>query len=94
LHEKLNLMKTSGGNSPQFVLFYAPGGGLPNDCVSSFWNDVCAQYRLKFLDLSEPFNALKTSYSPVYADHFTTYGNELVSRLLEHYLIEDKIIPF
>jgi hypothetical protein len=94
LHEKLNLMKTSGGNCPQLLLFYAPGGGLPNDCTSSFWNDVCAQYRLKFLDLSEPFNALKTSYSPVYADHFTTYGNELVSRLLEHYLIEDKIIPF
>lgn len=94
LHDKLNLMKTSRGNCPQLVFFYAPGGALPNDCCASFWNDVCAQYHFKFLDLSEPFNALKTSYAPVYAEHFTAYGNELVAVLLKHYLIEDKFIPF
>lgn len=94
LHEKLKSMRTSGGNCPQLVLFYAPGGALPNDCCASFWNDVCAQYRLKFLDLSEPFNALKISYCPAYADHFTAYGNELVALLLDHYLTGNKLIPF
>ena len=94
LQGKLNSMRTSGGNCPQLVLFYAPGGALPNDCSASFWNDVCVQYHFKFLDLSESFNALKMSYGPVYVDHFTAYGNELVARLLGHYLVEKKLIPF
>ena len=94
LHEKLNLMKTSEGNSPQLFFFYVPGGALPNDCAAFFWGGVCSQYNLRFLDLSESFDALKTSYAPVYNDHFTTYGNELVARLLEYYLIENKVIPF
>jgi hypothetical protein len=93
LQDKLNSMKTSGGNPPQFVLFYVPGGSLPSDCTDSFWNDVCTQYHFKFIDLSESFNALRISYSPTYVDHFTVYGNELISLLLDHYLVEDKLVP-
>jgi hypothetical protein len=94
LNDKLNSMKTSDGDRPQLVFFYVPGGAFPNDCLGSFWSSVCFQYHLKFLDLRESFDALKTSYTPVYYDHFTNYGNELVARLLEYYLAENKVVPF
>jgi hypothetical protein len=91
--DKLNSMRTAEGHCPQLVLFYAPGP-YPNDCLASFWTNACARYHLKFLDLTGPFNALKTSYYPTIVFHFTAYGNELVSLLLSHYLIENKFIPF
>ena len=94
LNDKLNAMKTSGGNRPQLALYFAPGGTIPNDCCASFWSGACTRYHLKFFDLSESYNALKPSYSPTYVDHFTTYGNELVAQLLSHYLVKEKLIPF
>jgi len=94
LHEKLNSMKTSTGVCPQLVIFYIPFVSYPNDCCTSFWSDVCVRYHLNFLDLTESYNALKISYYPTNVIHYTAYGNELVAVLLNHFLIENKLIPF
>jgi hypothetical protein len=95
LNEKLGTMKTSSGNCPQLIIYYAPYIVFPNDYCESYWTKVCAQYHLKFLDLTEPFDALKLSYFPAEGSvHYTTCGNELVARLLSHYLVENKYIPF
>ena len=94
LQERLETMKTLEGKCPQLTFYYVPGGALPNDCCASFWKDVCTQYHLGFFDLSEPFDALRISFGPVYVNHFTSYGNDLVALLLDHYLIEKKLIPF
>lgn len=92
--EKLNSIKTPEGQIPQLLIYYLPTLPWPNDCIEPFWNEVCTQYHLNFINLMDSFNALKTSYYPAAKGHFTTYGNDLVALLLEHYLIENKIISF
>src|SRR5208282_3885936 len=66
LQEKISRIKTSGGNNPQLVVFFVPYHGTlyPNDCLGPFWNDVCAQYHLNYIDLTDSFNALRLSYYP------------------------------
>lgn len=93
LNEELNLMKTSSGATPKLVLFFIPCREFP-DSYESFWKDLCVQYRLQLLDLSEPYNCLKVSYYPACGMHLSVYGNDLVARLLDHYLKENKLIPF
>jgi hypothetical protein len=94
LNDKLNSMRTLEGNRPQFVVYYLPCRDFPNDCLAPFWSDVCTQNHLKFLDLSEPYDALKLSYFPTNVMHYTAYGNVLVSRILSYSLIKNNLVPF
>ena len=92
--EKLNGLKTSGGKCPQYLIYYVPAILYGNDCNGPFWRDVCVQHHLNFLDLTEPYNDLKMGFYPAAKGHLTIYGNDLVALLLEHYLIEKKLIGF
>ncbi len=94
LKENLTQIKTSGGNNPQMFLYYLPNCLFPNDCLADFWKDVCDRNHLKFADFSESFNALKTSYHPTGTSHLTVYGNLLLANLLNHFLTENKLLPF
>ena len=95
LNEKLKTMKTSEGTVPQLVVFYVPVCIWPNDYCAAFWGGVCEKYHLKYIDLNEPFGAFKISYYPTSGSmHYSVCGDELIARLLSHYLVEDKDIPF
>ncbi len=94
LNDKLGSMRTSSGNRPQFAVYYVPCRDFPNDCLEPFWGDLCSHYHLRFLDLSDAYDALKTSYYPTNVTHFTAYGNALVALILSHYLIDSKLAPF
>lgn len=93
LSEKFKSIKTSEGSSPHLILFYVPSAYYPNDCYSAFWSQTCARFQVKFLDLSESYNALRISYYPSDVMHITAYGNELIARLLDFYLTDQKLIP-
>ncbi len=98
LSEKLQSMKTPEGYLPKLVLFHVPQRGWDNDCIVSYWRDLCEKYSLPLIDLTKSYNALKIAYYPAATDccsgHFTAYGSKLVGYLLSRYLIEDQLIPF
>lgn len=94
LNDMLGAIKNSAGNGTPFFIYYVPSRQYPNECCEPFWHDVCAKFHLNFFDLSEPYNSLKISYYPTDTNHYTVNGNELIARLLAHYLVENKLIPF
>ena len=63
-----------------------------------FWNELSQRYHFDFLDLSEPYDALRVGYYPditlCCSGHYTAYGDRLIGYLLSHYLVQDKLIPF
>ncbi len=94
LSDKIANLRTSSGSLPQLYFYYVPCADFPNECCDSFYGDLCGRFHLDFFDLSEPYNALVRSYYPTDTNHYTVYGNELIAVLLEHYLIENNLIPF
>ncbi|HVZ79994.1 MAG TPA: hypothetical protein VHE12_04240 [bacterium] len=78
---------------PAFLVCYAPSkdnAGLVQEDYRSFWRELCGRYSMELLDLTDPFNALKTCFYPVDENcchfHYTSCGNTLIAALLERYL--------
>ncbi len=96
--KKLDTLKTSGGSPVKLVFMYVPSRSFPNDYAGSFWRDLCAENNFSLIDLTEPFDGLKTSYYPVNENsgdkNYTAYGSELIGLLLSRSLVRDKLIPF
>jgi len=82
----------------KLALLYIPFRPFPNDQASVFWKDLCSANSLPFLDITEPYEALKTSFYPTDqkegGKYYTAYGNEFIARLLTHYLVENSLVPF
>lgn len=97
LSEKIKSMPTGSGESPKLVLFFVPFRVWP-DWVEPFWKDLSEHFNFPYLDLTEPYDALKISYYPAATEccdgHYTAYGSRLIGYLLSHYLVEDKLVPF
>lgn len=97
--DKLKAMRTSTGATPRLGFFYLPWRDWgPQDKCEAFWDDLCRENHLGMLDLSDPFNALKTSYYPINQPncmrHYTAEGgNVLIARLLGYYLTEQGWVP-
>jgi hypothetical protein len=92
--DKFGSLRTSEGKTPQFIIYYFPFKEFHEPYVESFWRDVCDRYHFRFMDLSTPYDALKDAYYPAAKGHLTAYGNQLIALLLEHDLIENKLVPF
>jgi len=82
----------------KLALLYIPFKAFPNDQAGAFWKDLCSGNNLSFLDNTEPYEALKTSFYPTDqkegGKYYTAYGNEFIARLLTHYLVENNLVPF
>jgi hypothetical protein len=94
-------LKPKGKDPVPFLICYAPAldnGSVDKEVYRSFWRDLCSQNQLNLLDLTDPFNALKTSYYPTSEacchNHYTIYGNYLIATLLGYYLPDQKWVPF
>jgi hypothetical protein len=95
LNQKMAAAKTKEGRPARFFVCYAPGGGphpAPEERYRVFWNDLCQQFGIPMMDLTEPFEALKPTYFPVYDNccwnHFSAYGDELLAQILCHELLD------
>jgi len=99
LIRKLNAIKNSNGNSPQFCFCLVPTpGALFIKDNQDFWKQICLDNQTPILDLTNEFHALETGFFPVYQDccsrHFSAYGNALIAYLLSNALPDRNWIPF
>jgi hypothetical protein len=98
LSEKLKEIESGEGSAPKLTLIYVPYRPFPNDEACAFWKTLCTEQNISFLDLSNPFCALKTSYYPTEESedgrYETAYGSEFIAYLLCNALFEDNLIPF
>jgi sugar lactone lactonase YvrE len=97
--EKLRSIKGRYFEYPKIILFFTPAENGFVGIHEKLWNEVAVKSQISFLDLTDGYTALRTSYEPVCdgADpsrHYTAYGNLLLAQLLQHYLIDNKFIPF
>jgi hypothetical protein len=101
--EKIKSDEKAQSKKRSFYVCFLPmgsvGGGVDgaNEAQRDFWKDVCEQKGLGFLDLTDPFNALKMSFYPVSEDiwafHLLHDGHTLVAGVLADELIRQKLIP-
>ena len=96
---KLQSLKTPGAGRKKLLMLFIPWRNWPNsDSYENFWKDICSEYHLDLLDLSEPYLAMKTSFYPTdqkgWTHHYLPYGSSLIAMLLSHYLTEQKWVPF
>ena len=81
-------------NRTHFLLCYFPTGdmvkGYDTNRFRAFWGGLCKRWNVDFMDMTEPFVALRRSYFPVmtFGDdhHYSMYGHQLMSILLIHEL--------
>lgn len=103
LSQKVESIQTTSGASTAFYLCFLPLGNigseidLPNGPYRDFWKDVCAKEKIRFMDLTDPSNALKTTYFDTsqtqYSYHYNHKGQLLNAVILAHELIRKKLIP-
>ncbi|HTC21506.1 MAG TPA: hypothetical protein VK859_11705, partial [bacterium] len=93
LSQKIKAKAPAEAGFPRLYLVYTPSrdqGSAMIDDYEFFWRDLADRTRLKLVNLSGAFNALKTSFAPVNEDcchrHYTSYGNALIAYLLGNWL--------
>jgi hypothetical protein len=100
LNRKLTSSKTSSGHAVRMEVFLMPTAGFESNIndPSSFWQSILDKIGAPSVNLSSTMTALRISYypftEPVSPYHFDANGHLLISYLLAHHLIQDKIIPW
>jgi hypothetical protein len=103
LSEKIKSLKTKSGKQVGFELCFLPVGNLgganySNEPYRLFWQDVCQKGGVSFMDMTEPMNALKSSFYPTAEHggifHFDYNGHTFLGAVFAHELIHQKLIPF
>jgi len=98
LSKAMQSLKMSSGDAPKLVFVHVPAPGFKNDIDRLIWKDICDKCHLTFIDLTEPFDGLKTSYYPTAekgnVPAYTAYGCELIANILSGYLENNQIVPF
>jgi hypothetical protein len=98
--KKLRAAKTPSGKPPKFLMLHIPFRSFlgREDGYQTFWKELCGKRKVELLDISRPYNALKTSFYPTNQNccskHYTAYGNGLIAYLLDRYLVGQKWVPF
>jgi hypothetical protein len=85
----------------RFMVCYVPSGDMikryDTNKFRSFWEGLCKKWNVGFLDLTEPFIALRRTYFPVmsYTDahHFTMNGHQFIAQLMVHELKKKGLLP-
>lgn len=99
LHRSLEIGAGSPkGLSRRLVFCYFLFGGRGDAAAESpFWRDVAAAGEAEFLDLTDPFVALRESWYPLSEatgnDHFTAGGHAFLAFLLSHELVRSGMVP-
>gem|GEM_PF-2035965 len=95
LCRKLNARKNKSGRQVGFFICYTPGQerhAVPEEKFHQFWIDVCSDNAIPLMDLTAPFEALKTTYAPAYDavfdSHFNSQGNDLLAKIICHELLD------
>ncbi len=98
LSKAMQSFKISSGLAPKLAFLYVPSPVFKNDITEPLWKDLCTKSHLTFIDLTETFDTLKTSYYPTAqkgtTPAYTAYGSELVANLLSRYLEDNQVVPF
>jgi hypothetical protein len=101
LVSKLQKLDSAHGSPPKFFICYVPNrdqGNAKEEDHELFWKKICDKYNITFVDLTDPYNALKRSFFPsndaCCHSHYSAYGNGLIALILSHRLIDQKWIPF
>ena len=100
LNQKLASTKTSGGSPVRMEVCLMPYSNLEGNTnfPSSFWQSALDEIGAPSINLFPSMTTLRISYFPFTEpngpNHFDANGHLLVSYLLAHYLIQDKIIPW
>jgi hypothetical protein len=100
LNQKLNTSKTEEDLPIRMEVFLMPFSDLENNqnLQSSFWQSILDEIGAPYVNVSSAMTALRISYFPFAerggSQHFDANGHLLVSYLLAHYLIQDKLIPW
>ncbi len=92
LNRKLSGMAIAGRKGPRLLFCFFPTGDiyektrLPSSGQRRFWEEMCREEGIEFLDLSDDFAVLRPSYFPfsegVNNDHFDIHGQALWSSIL------------
>ena len=98
--DKFRAMKTTDGKPVSFFICYSPGsphGQVPDDAYREFWREIGAKYNIPFVDLSDGWYALQTTYYPTndggWWDHFDAYGHQLLAYLMARTFINQHRVP-
>ncbi|HTA75601.1 MAG TPA: hypothetical protein VK791_00420 [bacterium] len=98
LSKAMRSFKISSGAAPKLAFVYVPSPVFKNDITEPLWKDLCDKGNLNFIDLTEPFDDLKTSYYPTAQKGtipaYTAYGSELIANILSGYLENNQVVPF
>jgi hypothetical protein len=94
--------ETQLGHSVPFYMFFIPLGSVgtaynPVEPYRDLYREVCRTADIRWMDLTEPWNALKISAFPTSEfwsmHHFDYNGHTLLAYLWTHVLIEKHILP-
>lgn len=101
LQKKLAALPSASGSKCRLGFCFFPDGmdsPFPPTSIRSLWKDICLERNIPFIDLTDDFTALRTTYYPFSEmngmDHFTAEGHLLWGLLLGHELIRGHVIPF
>jgi hypothetical protein len=98
LSKAMQSFKIRSGAEPKLAFVYVPSPVFKNDITEPLWKDLCAKSNLTFIDLTDSFDALKTSYYPTAqkgtTPAYTAYGSELAANILGEYLRNNQVVPF
>jgi len=91
-----------GRRTPEFAMVFFPLGNLgdlqPVEAQRDFWKGICRELGVRFLDLTETWNAVRVTGEPVAEEsflyHLTNNGHSILGPVLGYELIHAGFIPW